>query len=398
MENKGFYGVVYEKSKEALQSETWNQVRTAMKTEIQHFTDSPEIQYFLVEKSGKKDNAYGIACGNVVREYLKTSYSGESAQAEVVLDDVTYKVLKRDSVTSFYDAGGNTLFDVENSRLAKEYEFVMQETDEPEESECQIAKQIEETGEEDLKCSGGIDEKCEDCEKASEEEESEDEEEQETEENAEEEGESEETEESDAVPMGTASLVDAVTGNIQAPTPEEIEAAKAENEKPAKERAKEKLEAELKTAKEKDFADPIIKYLLERCSEDEGLAADVIQKHKTWTKCLAYLFEKAKKIATGSCAAVRSDKVFEWAEDYYHKDDKAEEEKKAKKAAEQKKKKSENSKEKKSAEPDPKKKTSNVNPEKKTVPTETEKNDEPKQKKSSKDMDGQMDLFSLMGM
>lgn len=34
------------------------------------------------------------------------------------------------------------------------------------EPKCQIKKQIDETGEEDLKCSGGVSEKCEDCEKA----------------------------------------------------------------------------------------------------------------------------------------------------------------------------------------------------------------------------------------
>ncbi len=375
MENREFDETLSDKSKEALNSETWKQVRTAMKTEIKHFTASED----------GSENAYGYTWNGVVREYLKTGYNQESPQCEIEFLNVTYKVLKRDVVTSFYDVDGNTLFDVENIRLAEEYDWMMNAPKEPEtvEPECQIAKQIEETGDEELKCSGGVDEKCEECEKASEEEGQESE---------------EQTEEDDAVPMGTASLADIVTGSVPAPTPEEVETAKVENEKPAKQMAKEKLEAELKAAKEKEFAEPIINYLLERCSEDEGLAADVIQKHKTWTKCLAYLFGKAKKMTTGNCAAVRSDKVFEWAEDYYHKDDKDEEEKKAKKAAEQKKKKSDNSKEIKSAEPVTKKNAANAKTEKKATPTEAKKSDEPKQKKSSKDMDGQMDLFSLMGM
>ena len=38
METKGFNGSeISEKNKEALQSETWQKVREAMKTEVQHF-------------------------------------------------------------------------------------------------------------------------------------------------------------------------------------------------------------------------------------------------------------------------------------------------------------------------------------------------------------------------
>ncbi|WP_379690413.1 hypothetical protein [Mediterraneibacter gnavus] len=45
-------------------------------------------------------------------------------------------------------------------------------------------------------------------------------------------------------------------------------------------RAKEKLEKELNDAKDKNFADPVIKYLLKRCEEDDGLSSDVLQPHK----------------------------------------------------------------------------------------------------------------------
>lgn len=350
MKIKGFNeNELSEKSREALQSETWNQARTAMKTEIQHFTYSPDIQHFAIEKVSKNDNAYGIAWGNVVREYLKTAYSGENAQAEVVSGGVTYKVLKRDSVTSFYDADGHTLFDVENSRLAKDYGFVMKKT------ECQIVRQIEETGEE-----------------------------------------------ADAVSMRTASLADAAAGNIPDLMPEDIEAAKTENEKPAKERAKEKLQDELKTAKEKGLAEPIINYLLKRCDEDNGLAEDVAQKHKTWEKCFSYIYSKARGQAKGNCAAVRDDVVYEWAEDYYHKDDKVEEEKKAKEAAERAKQHKSNEKKQKE---DQKKRIERMEkrhekngPSKQEKAAELKKQEEQKPKKNSKDMEGQMDLFSLMGM
>ena len=72
----------------------------------------------------------------------------------------------------------------------------------------------------------------------------------------------------DTVPMGKASLADIVSG-IPAPTKEEVEVAEAENAKPVKQKAREKLEAEKKKATQKNFADPIITYLMKRCEEDQ---------------------------------------------------------------------------------------------------------------------------------
>ena len=57
-----------------------------------------------------------------------------------------------------------------------------------------------------------------------------------------------ESKEEDTVPMGKASLADIVSG-IPAPTKEEVEAAEAENAKPVKQKAREKLEAEGNTEK-----------------------------------------------------------------------------------------------------------------------------------------------------
>lgn len=170
-----------------------------------------------------------------------------------------------------------------------------------------------------------------------------------------------------------------------------------ENSKSFHEKAKEKLEKELKEAKDKSFAEPIIEYLLKRCAEDIGLAEDVCQKHKTWEKCFSFIYESARKSANGKRqCAVRNDVVFEWAEDYYHKDDKAEEEKKAKEAA---KKKGTHSKQNKSFEDSATKK---FKEEKKTKTAENsvvQKTAEaPKPKKNNKEIDGQMDIFSLLGM
>lgn len=292
---------ISEKNKTALQSETWQAVKKALKTKIVHFTDAPEIQHFAMEKFDKNDNAYGVTWGNVVLEYLKTFYAKEEEQAEIVSFGVTYKVMKREKVTSFYDSDGNTLFDVENKRLEKEYGYVMREN---------------------------------------------------------------KTEEK--------SVSDVPANGIASPDPASV-----------KRMAKEKLEKELKKDKDKTFAEPVIGYLLKRCEDDFGLAQDVVQEHKTWKKCFDYIYSQARKQTKGNCAAVRDDVVYEWAEDYYHKDDKAEEEKKAKEAAERKKKQAERAKKEKSV------------PAKAEVPKTKE---EPKPKKNGKDMEGQMDMFSMMGM
>lgn len=175
-----------------------------------------------------------------------------------------------------------------------------------------------------------------------------------------------------------------------------------------KEKACEKLQGEKEKAKNKQFADPVIGYLLKRCEEDNGLAQDVMQEHKTWEKCFDYIYSQARKQAKGNTAAVRDDVVYEWAEDYYHKDDKAEEEKKAKEAAERKKKaketverKKKEAKQKKEA-AGKKEKKPFVSQESGTYAKKEKEADKPaeaqKPKKNPKEMYGQMDLFSMMGM
>ena len=160
-----------------------------------------------------------------------------------------------------------------------------------------------------------------------------------------------------------------------------------------KSQAKRKLKQELKGAKQKDFAEPMINYLLTRCREDVGLAQDVLQVHKSWDKCFKYIYEQARGQTKGNCAAVRDNVVFEWAEDYFHRDDKAEEEKEAKGAAKRKKK--EAGKKKASGQKSPdREKTKEA-----AVKKDNGKKEEPqKPKRTPKEVDGQMDLFSLMGM
>lgn len=204
--------------------------------------------------------------------------------------------------------------------------------------------------------------------------------------------------ENDVVPMGTASLADIVTGNVPAPTEKEIKTAEAANAGDVHARAKQKLEEELKKANNKTFADPVIEYLLKRCEEDSGLSADVMQEHKTWDKCFDYIYSQARKQKNGNCAVVRDDVVFEWAEDYYHKDDKAEEERKAKQKTEKKKNQVPVKKDKTSS-VTPKASASNVKVSKKPDVKENKKPEEkPKPKKKTTEMEGQMDFFSMMGL
>ncbi len=338
---------VSEQSKEALQSEIWKEARKVIKTEIVHFTDMPEIFDFEAVKMSKNDGIYGIMWGRLVRDYLKTAYFGEAAEAEIVSEGVTYKVLNRGEVTAFYDADGNTLFDVENKRLEKEYGRLVQKNppaDPENESPNGLGSNAEETAEPDGDKENVAGDAPED-------------------------------------------RADDKSGNAPA------KAADAEKKASAKQTAKEKLEKELKGDKNKNFAEPVIGYLLGRCAEDEGLSQDVAQEHKTWKKCVDYIYKQARKQAVGNKAAVRDDVVYEWAEDYYHKDDKAEEAEKARKEADRK------EKQKKAAADRTSK--AKKNPAKATQALEKKEDkpkEQPKPKKNNKDMEGQLDMFSMMGM
>ena len=304
--------------------------------EVVHFTKTSEIKHFTEEKVSPYDNVYGVTWAEIVKKYLQTAYSGEDIQTEVEAFGKTYKVLRRTEVTAFYDKDGNTLFDVTNERLADEYEWL---TSNP-------VSEPEENGEVHTEVDGTV----------------------------------EENTQKSSVYIG---VVGAVT----------------------------KLQEELKKTKEKEFSEPVIEYLIERCKDSESLAADICQDHKTWEKCYQYIYESARKKLSGKSGPVRSDIVFEWAEDYYRKDDKAEEEKKAKEDAEKKKKEAEKKKEKATTTKENKARadydTARKSPTDNHKLSEEEiaamdKKEAPKSKsqpkKNNKDMDGQMDFFSLMGM
>lgn len=155
-------------------------------------------------------------------------------------------------------------------------------------------------------------------------------------------------------------------------------------------KAKQKLEQELKESNNKGFAEPIINYLQKRIQESNALAADICQDHKSCGRCLNYIYEKAREELSGKNGAIRDDVVYEWAEDYYHKDDKEEVEKELKES----KGKVEKIETVQKEEPKP----NNSGSEK--PKNEVKKDSKPAGtgKKKNENIDGQLDMFSLLGI
>lgn len=377
-----------EESKKALQLDEWQAVRNIIKHEA-------------------------------VKEYLATSYEDAEKQCEITANNVKYKVLRRDKKTTFYDESGNTLFDVDNEMLAAEYEKLSENQTDPETSmgktiasiekqafdyavQAEVKKENDSEAEyikgkspsgtcgaaaycdKGLKCCSECQEPCNShcgwldkpdnaTEKTH---------------GNEVEKENDSTEKTADTAEGGKLKEDKDKTEQSIPVYSGVDGAIA------------KLQAELEKAKEKEFAKPVIEYLLERCRQSESLAADICQSHKTWEKCYKYIYEEARKKLNSKSGPVRDDVVYEWAEDYFHLDDKAEEEKKAKEEAERKKKSAEKKKqdtEKKGKATSVKSPKSGKAEEKKTAVSEPKREvQKPKTKKN--ELDGQIDFFSMMGM
>lgn len=298
---------------------------------------------------------YECEWSKAVLEYLENGYSSEDSKSEVEVGDTTYKILKREKVTAFYDADGNTLFDIENDRLKEEYEAIDFSETEP---QSEIGKTI-----------AGIEKQA---------------------------------------------YTEAINNEAQKVSENSSWEEKKDNESTEKgiDEAVKKLQGELKSAKE-GYAEPILSHMIDRCKESETLADAVCQTHKTWEKCFKYILDQARKLKSGNCAMVKDSVVYEWAEDYYRLDDKALEEKKTKEAKErEKKQKADQQKRLDGMKKRAEKKAKAVEKDKvaKEAPkpeTKLEaKVDKPKKepekkeapKKRSNELEGQMDLFSMMGL
>ena len=156
-----------------------------------------------------------------------------------------------------------------------------------------------------------------------------------------------------------------------------------------KEKAKQKLEQELKESSNKGFAEPVINYLQTRIQESNALAADICQEHKSCGRCLNYIYEKAREELSGKNGAIRDDVVYEWAEDYYHKDDKEVE-----KELKESKGKAEKIEPVQKEEPKP----NNLGYEKPVREAKKDIKPAVTGKKKNENVDGQLDMFSLLGI
>lgn len=67
--------------------------------------------------------AYGWSWNETVKEYLKKGYESNENEREIEVLGKAVVVLKQDDITVFMGKGGPVLFEVENARLAKEFEF-----------------------------------------------------------------------------------------------------------------------------------------------------------------------------------------------------------------------------------------------------------------------------------
>lgn len=304
-----------------------------------------EVKHFTSEKMS--DNEYEQLQGQIVKGYLMNGYGEGNQESTVIVGGRTYKVLKRRLVTGFYDADGNTLFDVANGRLEKEYGRLM-------DSGTGIDTESGDSG----KNYGVVN--------------------------------AEKNVGAGKEMAGQKAGKTLETGNNQAFL------GNGDNSKSKAERAKKKYESGMEMCKphEKVYFDgPIKVHMFNRFDEDNGFCEDFLQGHKTFEKCIKYMVERARQSAPKSEMQVMVEGFvyLEWMEDYYRKDDKAEEERKAKekaeRIAEQKKEAAERKDKAKEKPAEP------IAPKKEGKPKEL-----PKQKKNSKDMDGQLDMFSMMGM
>ena len=186
---------------------------------------------------------------------------------------------------------------------------------------------------------------------------------------------------------------------------DEVEETAASESAPVAEQAIEKLNQELAGKDVSQEKRAIIQHLITRCGDDEGLSQDVMQEHKTYEKCYKFIEKKAREKAKDGCAMIEDRQVYEWAEDYYHVDDAAEEAKKKAEEEERRKKNEERAKQqkeeqkKKRAEAKAKKADSrkkSEDSEKAPASADSvEQETKPKDKKG-KDVDGQMSMFDLM--
>lgn len=81
-----------------------------------------EIEHFW-DRNESIDDAYGWFRSELVKEYLKSGYKGADEECEIMVLGSAHRVVKAKEVTVFHDISGTATFDVENTRLEREYNY-----------------------------------------------------------------------------------------------------------------------------------------------------------------------------------------------------------------------------------------------------------------------------------
>lgn len=203
--------------------------------------------------------------------------------------------------------------------------------------------------------------------------------------------------EEEVVQMGTASLADIITG-IPKPTEKELKAAEEKSKvEPVYtvEDVRKKLEAELKIYRDGD-SKYVVEKLIEKCETDKELLNAIMLPHKSYDNAFQYFYQKSRtvgyKMPHGNMVYLDNDSAVKLSIEYFKRDDAAEAKKNPPKKATAKTKDKGAEVKKKQASSAQSKIPSNQD----KKPAEPKK--EKKPKKESGVMDGQMDLFSMMGM
>lgn len=112
-----------QKEEENLEGQMEIQEFLEQETNTDNRQDVPIVEELEEVPCFKKGGVpYGYTWHEAVKEYLETAYTEDSAKIKSMGKE--YLVLRRPERTFFYDAQGNTLFEVENARLESEYNWI----------------------------------------------------------------------------------------------------------------------------------------------------------------------------------------------------------------------------------------------------------------------------------
>ncbi|MEY8357381.1 hypothetical protein AALB39_29135, partial [Lachnospiraceae bacterium 54-53] len=114
---------------------------TTFKPEEKDQDSEPEIDHFF-DRNESIDDAYGWVRAQVVKEYLEGGYKSPGKECKVEICGEEYWVIKGAEVTTFYDERKGypikgVTFDVENTRLEREYNFFFGNKEEAESKESE---------------------------------------------------------------------------------------------------------------------------------------------------------------------------------------------------------------------------------------------------------------------